>query len=101
MVQRSSVGGRIDAAKTEYSKDYVPLDPRLKGLLLKWQTFSSYSSDADWVFAYPQTGKLFHQEGLRKHQLHRVAELIGLPEGIGWHTFRHTTVLGRTRQALP
>lgn len=29
-VQRSSVGGRIDEVKTEYSKDYVPLDLRLE-----------------------------------------------------------------------
>ena len=29
MVQRSVVSGRVDAVKTEYSKDYVPLDPRL------------------------------------------------------------------------
>ena len=50
----------------------------------------AYSSDADWVFANSQTGKPFHQESLKKHQLHRVAELIGLPDGIGWHTFRHT-----------
>jgi integrase len=34
MVQRSVVSGRVDAVKTEYSKDYVPLDPRLEGLLL-------------------------------------------------------------------
>ena len=90
MVQRSVVSGRVDAVKTEYSKDYVPLDPRLEGLLLEWRTFSAYSSDVDWVFANPQTGKPFHQESLKKHQLHRVAELIGLPDGIGWHTFRHT-----------
>jgi integrase len=45
MVQRSSVGGRIDAAKTEYSKDYVPLDPRLEELLLRWRSFSTYSKD--------------------------------------------------------
>jgi integrase len=90
MVQRSVVSGRVDAVKTEYSKDYVPLDPRLEGLLLEWRTFSAFPSDADWVFANPQTGKPFHQESLKKHQLHRVAELIGLPDGIGWHTFRHT-----------
>ena len=36
------------------------------------------------------TGKPYHQESLRKRQLQRVAELIGLPDGIGWHTFRHT-----------
>jgi hypothetical protein len=79
MVQRSVVSGRVDAVKTEYSKDYVPLDPRLEGLLLEWRTFSAFPSDADWVFANPQTGKPFHQESLKKHQLHRVAELIGLP----------------------
>lgn len=83
MVQRSVVSGRVDAVKTEYSKDYVPLDPRLEGLLLEWRTFSAYASDADWVFANPQTGKPFHQESLKKHRLYRVAELIGLPDGIG------------------
>ncbi len=34
LVQRSSVGGRTDEVKTEYSKDYVPLDLRLEELLL-------------------------------------------------------------------
>ena len=89
MVQRSSVGGRIDAAKTEYSKDYVPLDPRLEELLLL--------ADLQRVFQRCRLGfrqsadrKPFHQESLKKHQLHRVAELIGLPDGIGWNTFRHT-----------
>lgn len=32
----------------------------------------------------------FHQGSLRRHQLERVAKIIGLKEGIGWHTFRHT-----------
>jgi integrase len=83
MVQRSSVGGRIDEAKTEYSKDYVPLDPRLEELLLRWRSFSTFSKDRDWVFANPQKGKPYHQESLKKRQLRRVAELIGLPDGIG------------------
>jgi integrase len=90
MVQRSSVGGRIDAAKTEYSNDCVPLEPRLEELLLRWRSFSTYSKDADWVFANPQTGKPYHQESLKKRQLRTVADIIGLPERIGWHTFRHT-----------
>ena len=90
LVQRSSVGGRIDEVKTEYSKDYVPLDLRLEELLLRWRSFSTFAKDEDWVFANPQTGKPYHQESLKKRQLRRVAELIGLPEGIGWHTFRHT-----------
>ncbi len=57
LVQRSSVGGRIDEVKTEYSKDYVPLDLRLEELLLRWRSFSTYAKDTDWVFANPQTGK--------------------------------------------
>ncbi len=99
MVQRSSVSGRIDAAKTEYSKDYVPLDLRLEELLLRWRCFSTYSKDGDWVFANPQTGKPYHQESLKKRQLRRVAEIIDLPEGIGWHTFRTPTVRGSMRPA--
>jgi integrase len=47
-------------------------DPRLEGLLLEWRTFGKYSSDADWVFANPQTGKPNHQESLKKRQLQRV-----------------------------
>ena len=90
LVQRSFVGGRIDAVKTEYSKDFVPLDLRVEELLLKWRSFTSYPRREDWVFANPRTGKPFHQESLRKRQLERVAKLIGLKEGIGWHTFRHT-----------
>jgi polar amino acid transport system permease protein len=36
LVQRSFVGGRVDAVKTEYSQDHFPLDPLLIELLLKW-----------------------------------------------------------------
>jgi integrase len=53
MVQRSVVSGRVDAVKTEYSKDYVPLDPRLEGLLLRWRSFSTYSKDGDWGIRQP------------------------------------------------
>ncbi len=49
-----------------------------------------YSKDGDRVFANPQTGKPYHQESLKNRPLRRVADIIGLPEGIGWHTFRHT-----------
>jgi len=76
--------------KTEYSKDYVPLDPRLQELLLRWRSFTNFSADEDWVFANPRTGKPYHQESLRKRQLLKAAKLIGLDRGIGWHTFRHT-----------
>lgn len=90
LVQRSFVGGRVDAVKTEYSKDHVPLDARLEELLVKWRYLSPFCQDTDWVFANPQTGRPYHQTSLQKRQLVRVAKLAGLGDGIGWHTFRHT-----------
>jgi hypothetical protein len=77
LVQRSVVGGRLDEVKTEYSKDYVPLDPRLEELLLRWRSMTNFSADEDWVFANPRTGKPYHQESLRKRQLLKAAKLIG------------------------
>ena len=47
-------------------------------------------SGRDWVFANSWIGKPYHQESLRKRQLLKAAKLIGLEEGIVWHTFRHT-----------
>ena len=98
LVQRSFVGGRVDAVKTEYSQDHFPLDPLLIELLLKWRAFSSFPQDEDWVFANPRTGKPYHQTSLQKRQLLRAAKLAKLGDGIGWHTFRHTyrTLLDET-----
>jgi integrase len=90
LVQRGVVGGRVDEVKTEYSRDDVPLDPRLAEVLLAWRSLSMFSRDMDWVFANPDTGKPFHQESLQKRPIKNAAKLAGLGEGIGWHTFRHT-----------
>ncbi len=90
LVQRSVVGGRVDEVKTEYSKDEVPLDPRLAEVLLQWRSASFFPRDADWVFANPATGRPHHQESLQKRQIKRAAKLAMLGEEIGWHTFRHT-----------
>jgi len=90
LVLRSVVGGRVDDVKTEYSKDDVPLDARLAEALLHWRSASIFPRDTDWVFANPVTGRPYHQESLRKRQLQRAAELAGLGEDIGWHTFRPT-----------
>jgi integrase len=90
LVQRGVVGGRVDEVKTEYSRDDVPLDPRLAEVLLAWRSLSMFSRDMDWVFANPDTGKPFHQESLQKRPIKNAARLAGLGEGIGWHTFRHT-----------
>jgi len=90
LVQRSVVGGRVDDVKTEYSRDDVPLDPRLAEVLLQWHSASIFQRDEDWLFANPVTGKPYYQESLQKSQIKRAAKLAGLGEEIGWHTFRHT-----------
>jgi integrase len=90
LVQRSVVGGRVDEVKTEYSKDHVPLDPRLAEVLLQWRSASICPGDTDWLFANPVTGRPFYQESLQKSQIKRAAKLAKLGEDIGWHTFRHT-----------
>jgi integrase len=90
LVQRSVVGGRVDDVKTEYSKDEVPLDPRLAEVLLQWRSASFFPRIEDWVFANPATGKPYHQESLQKRQIKKAARLAGLGEEIGWHTFRHS-----------
>ena len=76
--------------KTEYSRDDVPLDPRLAEVLVQWRSASIFPRDADWLFANPVTGKPYYQESLQKSQIKRAAKLAGLGEDIGWHTFRHT-----------
>jgi integrase len=80
----------VDDVKTEYSRDDVPLDPRLAEVLLQWHSASIFQRDEDWLFANPVTGKPYYQESLQKSQIKRAAKLAGLGEGIGWHTFRHT-----------
>jgi integrase len=90
LVQRSIVGGRVDDVKTEYSKDEVPLDPRLAEVLVQWRSASFFPRNEDWVFANPATGRPYHQESLQKRQIKRAAKLAGLGEEMGWHTFRHT-----------
>ena len=65
LVQRSVVGGRVDDVKTEYSRDDVPLDPRLAEVLLRWHSASIFQRDEDWLFANPVTGKPYYQESLQ------------------------------------
>jgi integrase len=88
-LMRGMVGGRVDEVKTEYSRDDVPLDPRLAEVLLALRSVSMFSRDMDGVFAHPDTGEPFRQESLQKRPIKNAAKLAGLGEGIGWHTFRH------------
>jgi integrase len=70
----SRAGGRVDEVKTEYSKDHVPLDPRLAEVLLQRRSVSVFPRDMDWLFANPVTGRPFHQESLQKSQIKRAAK---------------------------
>ena len=90
LVQRSIVHGRIGAVKTEYSRDFVPLDPGLAFILHEWRGRASFKGEADWLFANPRTGRPYHQEEIQKKPLRRAAIAAGIGAEIGWHTFRHT-----------
>jgi integrase len=90
LVQRSVVHGRVDAVKTEYSQDLMPLDPSLASVVLEWKIQNPVTGDADWVFQNPVTRRPYHQEQIQKRYLKPAGTKAGLPFSLGWHTFRHT-----------
>jgi integrase len=89
LVQRSVVHGHVADVKTEYSKDFVPLDPALIEILLAYKA-QSFRSAEDWLFANPATGRPYHQDGIQQNYIRKVGIAAGLGDGIGWHTFRHS-----------
>ncbi len=90
LVQRSVVHGRVDAVKTEYSQDYVPVDPSLSEALQHYREAICYPTEEGWVFANPRTGRPFHQDSIQKKHLRKAGEAIGFAGELGWHTFRHS-----------
>ena len=90
LIQRSVVQGRVDEVKTEYSKDYVPLDVRLADAVLVWRSQTIFPGDGDWLFANPATARPYHQDGLQQRILKPAGIAAGIGDDIGWHTFRHT-----------
>ncbi len=90
LVQRSIVHGRIGDVKTEYSRDLVPLDPKLASVLKDWRQRATFKGDSDWVFANPRTGKPYHQEEIQKKHLTKAANAAGIGSEIGWNTLRHS-----------
>ena len=89
LVQRSIVHGHVGDVKTEYSRDYMPLDPRLAEAILSHRE-RCYPTPEGWLFANPGTGKPYRSDQIQKKHLVKAALRLGLGEGIGWHTFRHT-----------
>lgn len=98
LVQRSAVCCRVDFVKTEYSHDFVPLDPDLAEVLKSWRKKSEFKQDIDWVFPNPATGNPFYQEEIQKKHIKPAGKAAKLGDDIGWHTFRHTyrTLLDET-----
>ena len=90
LVQRSIVHGRMGALKTEYSRDFVPLDRQLASVLEEWRQRAPFKEEDDWLFANPRTGRPYHQEQIQKKPLKKAAIAAGIGPEIGWHTFRHT-----------
>lgn len=90
LIQRSVVQGRVDEVKTEYSKDYVPLDARLADAVVTWRSQTIFPREGGWLFANPATARPFHQDGLQQRLLKPAGVAAGIGDNIGWHTFRST-----------
>lgn len=89
LVERAVVQGREDDVKTEYSEDYVPLDPALVDVLLNHRE-RGVPTEEGWLFANPVTNRPFHQDSIQKNHLKPAGIAAGIGSGIGWHTFRHS-----------
>jgi len=92
-VQRGIVRGRVDVVKTEYSNDDLPLDSDLCAILKHWKNQCPVSPDG-WVFSNPTTLKPYWQENVCVDHIKPAALKAGLGTNIGWHTFRHTYLVG-------
>ena len=89
LIQRSIVHGREGEVKTEYSRDYVPLDSALVGILLEHRE-RCYPTPERWLFANPATSRPYHQDTIQQNHIREAGKKAGLGDGIGWKTFRHS-----------
>jgi integrase len=87
-VTRGVVDGIVDAVKTEYSEDDLPLDPDLATVLLDWKERCPESEEG-WMFPSPITGRCYHASPIQQDYIRPAGRKLGLGD-IGWHTFRHT-----------
>ncbi|MGB8889264.1 MAG: tyrosine-type recombinase/integrase [Candidatus Korobacteraceae bacterium] len=88
LIQRSSVGKRLNKLKTECSQDEVPLERGFVVELKKWQELC-LESEGQWLFPSPVTGRPLHADSIRADYLIPTSLQLGLGR-IGFHTFRHT-----------
>jgi integrase len=88
LIQRSSVGKRLNKLKTECSQDEIPLERGFILELKRWQAVCP-ASEGQWLFPSPVTGRPLHADSLRADYLVPTSLQLGLGR-IGFHTFRHT-----------
>ena len=88
-ITRGIVNGRVDTVKSEYSADELPLAHVLTNALRSWRAMAPANPD-EWVFANPRTLRPYNANPLQKRYLRKIGRELGLPETLGWHTFRHT-----------
>jgi integrase len=88
-VERGVVNGRVSDTKTEGSTEELPLDESFAALLQEWQRDAKPNEDG-WMFANESTGKPFHASTIQQDYLRPAGLRIGLGDGLGWHTFRHS-----------
>jgi integrase len=103
LIQRSSVGKRLNKLKTEYSQDEVPIEPGFILELRKWQALC-LDSEERWLFPSPVTGRPYHADSIRADYLVPTGLQLGLGR-IGIHIFRHysdfRTIPGETGRRWP
>jgi len=98
LIQRSTVGKRLNKLKTEYSQDEVPIERGFILELRKWQALC-LDSEGHWLFPSPVTGRPYHADSIRTDYLVPTGLKLGLGR-IGFHTFTHI-VRGWTRPEHP
>jgi integrase len=91
-VTRSIVFQVVGPCKTEASQKPVPLDSRLAEALKRWRDHTTYRNAEDWVFASPAARgqRPYWGQCLMRRIIRPAAAKVGITQGIGWHTFRHT-----------
>jgi len=90
---------RVGICKTEVSQKPVPLDDFLLDELTAWRKDTPYKEDKDWVFASPaKDGKWpYWPDTILNRHIRPAARKAGVHKQIGWHTFRHTYAIRRSK----
>jgi integrase len=89
LVQRSVVHGRVDAVKTEYSRDHLPLDDDVAKRLVSYKETCVPNLEG-WLFSNPSTGRPYHQDGIQQSYIRPAGRVAGLGDHVGWHCLRHS-----------